>query len=101
MANGCWRIIYEANLPLIHHTVEAVLIAVAHELAAKVLVPVPAVPSPRFSVSEVMAIESVPLVLIKLIIVPVGYATLALLSIVTVNVPVVTMVPPASPRTVV
>ena len=88
-------------MPLIHHTVEAVLIAVAHELAAKVRVPVPAVPSPRFSVSEVMAIERVPLVLMKLSIVPVGYGTLVLLSMVTVNVPVVTMVFPASARTVV
>lgn len=77
------------------------MIAVAHELAANVRVPLPAVPSPRFNVSDVMAILRTPLVLMKLSIVPVGYATFALLSIVTVNVPVVTIVFPASPRTVV
>lgn len=88
-------------MPLIHQTVAAVFMAVAHELAAIVRVPVPAVPSPRFNVSEVIEILKTPLVLMKLSIVPVGYATLALLSMVTVNVPVVTIVFPASPRTVV
>jgi hypothetical protein len=58
---------------LIHHTVLAVLIAVATELAARVRVPVPAVPSPRFRVSDVIAIERTPApTLIKEITEPTG-----------------------------
>jgi len=74
---------HEANVPLIHHTVDAVLMAVAQALAAKVLVPVPAVPSPLLRVSEVIAIERTPEpTLINEIIEPTGIAIVPLAGIV-------------------
>ena len=88
-------------MPLIHHAEDVVSIAVAHELPDKVLLPVPTVPSALFSVSvEIAIVRVVPEpVLIKLIIVPTGYATDP--SIVIVPVAVLIRVFPASPSTVV
>lgn len=73
-------------MPEIIHSVVVILIAVATPLAAKVLLPVVPAPARRI-VSEVIEIVTTPAEfwLMKVIAVPMGYATFALLSIVNVR----------------
>ena len=74
------------NFPVIYQVVAAVLTIDTTESAAMVLLPVPAVPSPRCKVSVVMAsvIAPAPVALTIVMIVPNGYATLPFAGIVKV-----------------
>lgn len=76
---------YVNPVPLIIHSVEVILSAVAIPFAANVLLPVVPAPANRI-VSDVIAIVTVPAPfwLTNVMAVPIGYGTLALESIVNV-----------------